>query len=355
MLDLYYRWVLKKRFAQTQSDPEQAHEYVLQRLEMLEKHHGLCRLLRWWYDRSSSATAVYAMGIRFPNPIGLAAGFDKNCLAPHALAALGFGSLEIGGVVPKPQPGNARPRVWRDTEKREVTNALGFPSDGKLAVQRRCNKAYPFPIPTGCNLGKNMDTPLEKTAHDMSDVMTALYPCFDWYTINVSSPNTMGLRDLQTEDLLRPLIRKLVQHSRILAERCGVPRIRPIVVKFAPDMSDDELIGSVHCAIAEGVAGIELGNTRRVMLPDGRPAGRSGPSLYPRTLEMIKLIAPITSGKCALVACGGVDAASKVIELLDNGADLVQVFTTLIFHGPGQPARLVKGITPWMQERQHYT
>lgn len=345
MLNWYYHHILKPRlFRNTADDPEQAHEYVLGWLEKLEQHRWLCRLLRRLLNQSSAATEVYALGLKFANPIGLAAGLDKNCRAPHALAALGFGALEIGAVLPRTQPGNARPRVWRDEKHQEVTNTMGFPSDGVVAVQMRCEDAHPFSIPTGCNLGKNKDTIPGKTVDDMGTVLTALYPYFDWFTVNVSSPNTMGLRDLQTVDLLRPLVQELVQSSRILAESRGVPRVREIVVKFAPDLPNHELIDSVHCAIEAGAGGINLGNTSRVNLPDGRTGGRSGPSLYPRTLEMIKLIAPIIHGRCALIACGGIDSGDKVTELMDSGADLLQIFTTLIFDGPGQTARLVRSL-----------
>lgn len=350
MLDMYYRWYLKNRLFAL--DAEEAHEKVLQKLRWLERHPWLCKLVRSMYDRSNTLTQVTAMGLTFPNPVGLAAGLDKNCVVPHALAALGFGSLELGGVTPWMQPGNDRPRMWRDVERRELLNTLGFPSDGKDIVQARCRAAHPFPIPVGCNLGKDKYTSLKKTAADMCLTMTTLYRYFDWFTINVSSPNTKGLQELQAAEFLDPLLRHVLEYANFLMRYHHFAKRKKIVVKFSPDLSNEALVDAVGCCLEAGIDGVILGNTRRAMMPNSKIGGKSGPALYDRTIEMVRRIAPQVRGRCALIACGGIYAAGQVEWLLREGADLVQIFTTLIFEGPGQPSRLVHGITPYLTWRR---
>lgn len=345
MLDWYYQRTKDRLFKKTQFDPEEAHDYVIWKLGRLGYHPVICRLLEYIYDASTRYTHCNVMGMAMRNPVGLAAGLDKNCVAARALAALGFGSLELGAVLPKAQEGNLRPRVVRNVSDQTVINGMGFPSVGVEAVGRNCWRWSSLHIPVGCNLGKNRDTPLEKTAEDMALVMTMVYVHFDWFTINVSSPNTPGLRSLGVGDFLSSLVGECISRADAIAKVALEKQRKRIVVKLSPDLTYPELIDAVERCVDAGVSGICLGNTRAAPLPDGRPGGLSGRVLYGRTFEMVKIAAPLTHGKCALIACGGINSADKVKQLLDHGADMVQILTTLFFDGPGQVWRIVHDLS----------
>ena len=349
ILNWYYHMRLKPwLFEQSKDDNEIAHELMLKWLQKFEKRPWLCRLLQAIQDASSRRTCTDVMGLPFQNPIILAAGVDKNCEAWNALSILGPGGIEHGGVVPEPQPGNDRPRLYRHEDISEIDNSQGFPSHGMEVVRSRVEKLSRTSVLHGCNLGKNRDTPLENTADDMCATMECLYSYFDWFTINVSSPNTVGLRDAQTEEALEVIASRVVALSFALSNRLGIP-MRPIRVKIAPDVPNDLLVRLLAVAIKCGVKCVVLGNTRLSALPDGRPAGRSGPSQYPRTLEMVEIAAPILhEAELFLSACGGISTVRRAIEVLRAGADTVEILTTLFFNGPGQVRRMVKGISRYV-------
>lgn len=354
MLDWYYHHYLKPQlWEQSKDNHEKAHRLMIEKLQRLERRPWLCRWLRRMYDASNKWTRTDVMGLPFVNPIILAAGIDKDCKLWNALSILGPGGIDHGGVVPLRQEGNQEPRLYRYPDKHEIVNSQGFPSDGREVVHDRVSQLPRSAVLRGCNLGKNKDTPLERTVNDMCLTMEALYPYFDWFTVNVSSPNTPGLRNVQAEGYLTPLLGAIMALSQRLKDKHRLYFPRRVRVKLSPDLPDDQLKHLLDICILKNVDCVVLGNTRADNLPDGRPAGRSGPSLYPRTLEMTKLAAPILHEHgCYLSACGGIDTVDKALELLEAGADTIETLTTLFYDGPGQVRRLVKGITPFLKKRK---
>ena len=307
-------------------DPETAHHLTL-------KFSGLAALLA----ARPPACPVRAMGLEFPNPVGMAAGLDKHAEYVDALAALGFGFLELGGVTPRPQPGNPRPRVFRIPAARAIINRYGLNSVGVDAFVENLKKARKKTV-IGVNIGKNKDTPNEKAADDYEVCLEKLYPHVDYVTLNVSSPNTVGLRDLQSAGALSALLKRVLKKRKSLREKHG--RNVAVALKIAPDLDDQEIRGIANVARRERADGIVATNTTvaRAGVEDYangfQAGGLSGAPLRERSTHVIRILSQELKNEVPLIGVGGILSGADAVEKLDAGAALVQVYTGLIYRGP---------------------
>jgi len=312
-------------------DPEAAHDFALSALAM-----GLAGRDR---TPSSPRLAVRALGLDFANPIGLAAGFDKNARALPALARLGFGFVEAGTVTPRPQEGNMRPRLFRLAQDRAVINRMGFNNDGiddytpRLAAARPALAA--MGVPVGANVGINKDG--SDPERDYPALIAAVAPHCDYVVINVSSPNTPGLRDLQSEERLRAILQ---------AVTAGVPTRPKLLVKVAPDLSEDGLRSVVDTAIDEGLDGLIVSNTT-IRRPPGlrspaasQPGGLSGGPLKPLAHQAMLTVARHAAGRLVLVGVGGIATGEDILARIRAGASLIQVYTEFSYAGPALIGRM---------------
>ena len=283
------------------------------------------------------APPLRVMGLPFANRIGLAAGFDKSGHCIDALGALGFGFLEIGTVTPRPQPGNARPRIFRVPAARAVINQMGFPNEGAAAACARLAVRRYGGI-CGVNIGKNADTPLELAARDYTQALRIVYPYADYVAVNVSSPNTSGLRQLLTPALLDPLLRALLEVRAELASASG--RQVPLLVKLSPDLAPAELAAAAEVIGARGIDGIIATNTtvQRPALAgirgSDRPGGLSGRPLHALALESVRMLRSLLGARTPIIGVGGIDSLASAREMLEAGADLLQLYTGLVYEGP---------------------
>ena len=332
-------------------DPEVAHERAVEGMALLSAVAPLRRIMEMATQLPASrARPIDCLGLRFPNAVGLAAGFDKNGVAWRAAAALGFGHIEIGTVTLLRQPGNERPRVYRYPREEAVINRMGFNNDGAETVARRMSRLAPpgaRRIPVGINLGKSRAAPLDKAAQDYLGSFELLADHADYLVINVSSPNTPDLRRLQDEHWLRELLPVLTGANRA---RCaaGRPR-RPLLLKIAPDLEFRQ-IDSVLSAVAEfGLDGIIATNTTLARPgPFGavnQPGGLSVRPLRSRATEIVNYIARATGGRLPIIASGGVTDFESAGEKLDAGATLVQIYTGMIYRGPFFARDLARGLS----------
>jgi dihydroorotate dehydrogenase len=312
------------------ADPECAHAFAL-------------RALRWGLAGRDTAPddrrlEVRTLGLRFANPIGLAAGFDKDAVAVAPLTRLGFGFVETGTVTPRPQPGNPRPRLFRLDADRAVINRMGFNNAGldaycrKLAAGRRAARPG---VPVGANVGINKEG--ADPERDYPALVAAVAPHADYVVINVSSPNTPGLRDLQGEARLRAILQ---------AVRAGVPQRPPLLVKLAPDLSEAGLEAVVAASIEGGAEGLIVSNTTVARPPGlrspraGETGGLSGAPLLARSTEVLRQAARLAAGRLVLVGVGGVANGQDALMKIRAGAALVQVYTALVYAGPALVGRL---------------
>ena len=271
-------------------------------------------------------------GREFANPVGLAAGFDKDAVAVRAMPALGLGFVEVGTVTPLPQPGNPRPRLFRHSAQESLQNALGFNNGGMAAMRRRLEKAYPAPLPLGVNVGKNKATPPEKALDDYETLIRGLHDLCDYMVVNLSSPNTPGLRDLQNEGFLRAVFG--------LAQ--GITA-KPILVKIAPDMEPAQAVALAETAVDAGAAGVIATNTTvdYALLPGARDfGGLSGRVLREKSFAIFQAVARALFGRAVLISVGGIDSGAEAYRRLRAGASLVQVYTALVYQGPSLPRRI---------------
>ncbi len=322
-------------------EPERAHALILGLMRLVGALPPATALLRRWFAAPQSP--VEAFGLRFTNPLGLAAGYDKDALGWRGLATLGFGHIEIGTVTPRPQPGNPRPRLFRLPEDRALINRMGFPGRGADFVARRLSAPRPANLVIGVNLGKNKDTPLEMAVQDYLPLIQTFAPLADYLAINVSSPNTVGLRRLQARQSLNGLLLPL-QAARREQESRLAKRV-PLLVKLAPDLSDAELDDALDVVLNTGLDGVIAANTT-VSRPGltsqfaAESGGLSGAPLQSLSLRMVQAIQQRTQGKLPVIACGGIMNSADVRRFLDAGAKLAQIYTGLVYAGPA----LVKSI-----------
>lgn len=328
-------------------DPEEAHERAVRAMTTLGRVTPLCRLLERGVRLPAGCNRpVEAFGLKFPNAVGLAAGFDKNGTAWPAAAALGFGHVEIGTITALAQPGNDRPRVFRYPSEEAVINRMGFNNAGCEAAARRLATQPGVGrrrIPLGINLGKSKVTEIERATEDYLKSFAALADHADYVVLNVSSPNTPNLRQLQDEDKLRELLGAVTAANRARARRV------PVLLKIAPDLSFRQ-IDAVLATIAEfGLDGIIATNTTLArpgfFATANQAGGLSGRPLRRRSTEIINYIARSTDGHLPIIGVGGIEDATSAGEKLDAGASLVQIYTGMIYRGPWFAADLAHALS----------
>lgn len=324
----------------TRLDPERAHHLGFRAVRaarpVLARRHTLGR-------------PVTAMGLTFPNVLGLAAGFDKNAVGIDALGALGFGHIEVGTVTGEPQPGNPKPRLFRLTADRAVVNRMGFNNDGaeavaaRLAARGRRSVADGAPV-LGVNIGKSKVVPEDEAVRDYEKSARLLAPYADYLVVNVSSPNTPGLRDLQAVAKLEPLLRAVRRRADDVTER----RV-PLLVKIAPDLSDDDVLAVADLALAIDLDGIVATNTTvgreglassHDLVERAGAGGLSGVPLRGRSLEVVRLLREHVGNDLVLVGVGGISSVDDARERLAAGADLLQAYTAFVYEGPLWPRRV---------------
>jgi dihydroorotate dehydrogenase len=329
------------------ADPEAAHAATFAALDLAARV-GVARAV----SRRLPADPVAVMGIKFPNRVGLAAGLDKNAAHLSGLATLGFGFLEAGTVTPRAQPGNPKPRMFRLPPAQALINRLGFNNDGVDAFVRNVQRSGYRGV-LGINLGKNFDTPNECAAEDYVKGLRAVYAYATYVTINVSSPNTKGLRDLQSEDALAALIAALQRERDTLANTHG--RVVPLLIKLAPDLTDDALRGIARRLVAARIDGVIATNT--TLSREGvqglkhaeEAGGLSGAPLRDRSTAAIRTLAGAVDGALPIIGVGGILSGEDARAKLDAGATLVQLYTGLIYRGPGLVAECVKATADRVQ------
>ena len=324
------------------ADPERAHDVALGGLDAAARV-GLAQLAA---SRLPQAP-VEAMGLRFPNRVGLAAGLDKNAAHLKGLATLGFGFIEAGTVTPRAQPGNPRPRMFRVVEAQALVNRLGFNNGGVDAfVANVARSGYRGIL--GINIGKNFDTPNERAADDYVACLRAVHAHASYVTINVSSPNTKGLRDLQAEKALSALLARIVAERDDLAQKHG--RCVPLAVKIAPDLDDVAVNAVARLLVAHRLDGVIATNTTIARdgvagLPHADEAGGlSGAPLRERSTAVLRTLAKALDGALPIIGVGGILAATDAQQKLDAGAALVQLYTGLIYRGPDLVAECVRAL-----------
>jgi dihydroorotate dehydrogenase len=331
-------------------DPEQVHDLVLGIMRAAGSLGPLRRLLRKLYSPRKMQSIDFA-GLKFNNQVGLAAGFDKNGTAWRGLSALGFSHIELGTVTPRAQVGNPKPRIFRFPSEEALINQMGFPGKGMDFVVN--NIPYPGSskerdsIILGINIGKNKDTPNQEAFQDYLKCLQAFFGKADYCVINVSSPNTLGLRDLQAKDHLRTLLSMLVNERDRFIVESGISF--PIFVKLSPDLSDKELDDALEAlteAPADGVIATNTTIQREGFLRSdpGIQGGLSGLPLKELSTMMIKKIHHRTSGSVPIIGVGGIHSPEDALEKLDAGAGLIQIYTGMIYQGPVLVRDLIEGL-----------
>jgi dihydroorotate dehydrogenase len=287
------------------------------------------------------------LGLSFQNPVGLAAGFDKNAQYLDIFDIMGFGFVEIGTVTPKQQDGNPSPRLFRLPEDRALINRMGFNNSGMDVLVKNLQKKRPPELIVGGNIGKNKATPNEAAAGDYIQCFEALYPYVDYFVVNVSSPNTPHLRDLQEKEPLRQLLFQLQTLNDTKITR------KPILLKIAPDLSDNQLDDIIDIVESTGIAGIVATNTTisraGLTTKEGKireigEGGLSGAPLRERSTEIIRYLHKKSKGKIFIIGVGGIDSPTHAIEKLKAGASLIQIYTGLIYEGPSLIKRINKAL-----------
>jgi dihydroorotate dehydrogenase len=330
-------------------EPEQAHDRGRTALMTLGSMPTLCGLIRR-YNQVREDKPVQLFGLEFPNRVGLAAGMDKDGEFARAIEALGFGHTEVGTVTPQEQPGNPRPRLFRYPEQKALINRMGFNNKGSEAMLNSLSKYYPKGkrrMPVGVNIGKAKATPLDQAVDDYLASFRTLADQADYFTINISSPNTPGLRDLQSESYLRELLATLRDENQSYAKKLG-HQPHPMLLKIAPDLSYAEIDQIVDVLLDLNYDGIIATNTT-ITRPSGfsskETGGMSGGvDLRKRSNDVIKYIYRSTEGKLPIIGVGGVDSAEAAGEKIDAGASMVQLYTGWIYRGPFFAKELAKAL-----------
>src|SRR5579859_1478946 len=346
MYRLLYRMVLRRVPAET------AHRLAFGVIRGVARVPGAAWLLRRWLGPRDPVLRVRALGLEFPGPLGLAAGFDKDARGTRGLAALGFGFVEVGTVTARAQPGNPRPRMFRLTADRALVNRMGFNNEGAAAAAaglRRSRAGRGGPV-VGVNIGKTRAVPDAEAAADYAASARAVAAVADYVVVNVSSPNTPGLRDLQAADRLRPV---LVAVRSALDDSTPGGRRVPLLVKIAPDLAPADIDAVADLAVELGLDGIIATNTTVARDGLASPAaevaatgagGLSGPPLRARSLEVLRRLHDRAGDRLVLIAAGGIETPQDAWERLAAGATLVQAYTAFIYGGPLWPRRVHAGL-----------
>ncbi len=332
-----------------QFDPEKVHYFVTRNLKRFNKFPGGAALSRALWDVKDKGLEREVFGLKFKNLVGLAAGFDKNGEMISEMANLGFGFIEVGTVTPLPQPGNPKPRMFRLPADGALINRMGFNNLGvdvvaqRIAAYRKNRSAVQQDVIIGGNIGKNKVTPNEDAVSDYIKCFDRLFDVVDYFVVNVSSPNTPGLRELQEKEPLMQLLNTLQQRNN----KNGVSR--PILLKIAPDLTNEQLDDIVEIVTGSGIAGLIATNTTISREGLNSPAknetgGLSGKPLTERSTEVIKYIAQKSKGAFPIIGVGGIHSAEDALKKLNAGASLVQLYTGFIYEGPGLIQRINKRI-----------
>lgn len=326
-----------------QIDAERAHDAVTAMFRAASRAPLLPRLISALYAWNDPALAVEWAGLRFAGPLGIAAGFDKRADLVDALALLGFSHVEVGTVTPRPQPGNPHPRLFRLPEDLALINRLGFNSPGMVAVAQALRAPRSHTVIVGVNIGKNRDTPLERAVEDYAATFVALAPLADYVAVNISSPNTPGLRRLHERATLEELLRELMRLNHSL------PHPRPIALKVSPDETPEQIEEVVRAGCEAGVAAFIATNTTlareglRSRLA-GETGGLSGRPLTSRTRQVIRTIYRLTCGKSPVIGVGGILTAEDAYAHIRAGARLVQLYTGMVYAGPAIAREIKRGL-----------
>ena len=335
-------------------DPEKVHYFSMRWLKRLCGISITNSLLQKMFQ-PQAANPFTVFNIQFPNRVGLAAGFDKNAQYLHELETLGFGFVETGTVTPKPQPGNDKPRVFRLPKDKALVNRMGFNNDGVTAVAERI-KAYRSKYPASKmiiagNIGKNKVTPNEDAWKDYESCFRALHSCVDFFVVNVSSPNTPGLRELQEKESLRKILTNLQNINTELAGHQSAKK--PVLLKIAPDLSKAEIDDVIELALEIKLDGLvatnttiyrKLPNTPPRVLESLGPGGLSGLPLKNKSTGIVKYISEKTNGQIPIMASGGIFTGADALEKINAGASLVQVWTGFIYEGPAIVKNICKSL-----------
>ena len=331
-------------------DPELAHGLGMNGIEFLNRAGIACLLAK-----PVAANPVELMGLTFPNPVGLAAGLDKNGEHIDALASLGFGFIEIGTVTPRPQPGNPKPRMFRITEKQAIINRMGFNNHGVdqlLANVAKSKFAQAGGI-LGINIGKNFDTPIEKAVDDYLICLDRVYNAASYVAINISSPNTKNLRELQKDDALDALLGQLKAEQTRLADKHG--KYVPLVLKIAPDLEDEQIQSIADLLRQHRMDGVIATNTTlsraevEGLSNANEAGGLSGAPVFERSTAVLKKLAGHLKGEVPIIGVGGIMQGADAVAKLDAGASLVQLYSGFIYRGPDLVGEVAKAIA----ERKH--
>jgi dihydroorotate dehydrogenase len=327
-------------------DAERAHYLVFYILKLVFKLPGVRFLVKKFYNVNRPELVKEVFGIKFPNPVGLAAGFDKDACLFNELAAFGFGFIEIGTVTPEAQPGNPKPRLFRLPEDEALINRMGFNNGGVKEAAKRLKKKHPDII-VGGNIGKNKLTPNEEAVNDYLICFESLFDVVDYFVVNVSSPNTPGLRALQEKEPLTKLLKTL------MAQNHKKQKPKPILLKIAPDLTNEQLVDIVDIVIDTKIAGIIATNTsisrEGLKTPSDKlkkigDGGLSGKPLNNRSVQVVKFLNERLQGKIPIIGVGGIHSANDAKAMLNAGASLVQVYTGFIYEGPGLIKKILNHI-----------
>lgn len=332
-------------------DPEKAHHLAFPAIRAVGAVPGLRGLVRRSLAPFAESTtrgpgAVQVLGRSFPAPLGLAGGFDKDALAVRGLATIGFSFVEIGTVTAQAQPGNDRPRLWRELGLRGIRNRMGFNNRGAAAAAERLRRlrasAGGRAVVVGANIGKTKVTPAAEAAGDYATSASLLAPYADYLVVNVSSPNTPGLRDLQSVDALRPILVAVREAADRSTQAAGVGRV-PLLVKIAPDLADEDVDAVADLALDLGLDGVVAVNT--TISHDLGPGGLSGPPLLARGLEVVARLRERLGRGPVVMAVGGITTVEDARAYLEAGADLLQGYTAFIYEGPFWASRINRALT----------
>jgi dihydroorotate dehydrogenase len=322
-------------------DPEKVHHFTFSLIRIISKIPGFPSLFRFFYQVNDKRLETEVFGLKFKNPVGLAAGFDKDAVLYKELSNFGFGFIEIGTLTPKGQPGNEKKRIFRLVEDSAIINRMGFNNGGVLEAVERLKKNNGVLI--GGNIGKNKITPNEEATSDYEICFDALYDYVDYFVVNVSSPNTPNLRALQEKEPLTQLLQTL--QNKNLAK----PKQKPVLLKIAPDLTDEQLLDIIDIVKETKIAGVIATNTTisRSGLRSGNQTetgGLSGKPLTSRSTEVIRFLSQKSNKAFPIIGVGGIHTAADALEKLEAGASLIQLYTGFIYEGPALIKKINKAI-----------
>ncbi len=333
-------------------DPEEIHHFTFRTVKAVNRIPGMSSLISTLYSCDDPALKSNHLGLHFRNPVGLAAGFDKDGKLYEELGNFGFGFIETGTVTPRPQPGNPKPRLFRLPQDNGLVNRMGFNNEGVDALVQRLRKRKNNDLIIGGNIGKNKDTPNEKAFEDYLICFEKLHEYVDYFVVNVSSPNTPNLRDLQEKGPLLEILNALQNKNRSL------PQPRPILLKIAPDLTHGQLDDIVEIVELSGIAGVIATNTtisrQNLQTEDSTlgaigAGGLSGKPVRQKSTEVIRYLRDRSDGQLFIIAVGGIFTGSDAIEKMEAGASLVQVYTGFIYEGPAMVRKICRDLVKLRQ------